>query len=119
MAGDFGGDFEALVVIGALLVEDAIFGRVAKLALGHLLEHRFVIAVTAVGGVLNFRVQVFEDEFFGRLQSAVEIDGRDQRFEHVGQQVLGNLVMPVHPLAQKRKSPRRSFLLIFARNVAG
>ena len=59
MLGHFGGDFEALAVVGAFFVEQLVDRRRAVLALGKLLELRFLVAAEfARSDLLDFRVDV-------------------------------------------------------------
>src|SRR5262249_43089518 len=68
VAADDGGDLEALAVIGALLVQELVEGRLIELALGHLLKVRLVVArVSALGDFFDLRPHVLEDEWLDRL----------------------------------------------------
>ena len=86
LAADQRGDLEALRVIGALLVEQQVRGRLAELALGDLLEVALVVEpALALHGRVDLRLDVRHDEPPGRLHPAVEVDRADEALEHVGQ----------------------------------
>ena len=74
---DLGGDLEALVVIGALLVEHTILGGIAELPLRDLLQDRLMVAVPPLGRVLDLGDEIFEDEHFRGFEPAIEVNGRD------------------------------------------
>src|SRR4051812_14995140 len=75
LAADQRRDLEALRMIGALLVEQDIRGRLAELALGHLLEVALVVdPALTLNRRVDLRLDVSDDETPGRLHPAVEED---------------------------------------------
>src|SRR5262249_14361229 len=78
--------------------------RGVELALGNLLQERLeVAAVRALCHLLDLRAEVLEDERARRLETAVEIDSRHQRFKYVRQQARRHHRMQVHPFAEKEE----------------
>ena len=101
---DHSGHLEALVVIGALFVEQIVARRGAELALGCLLQQGLEITpLSSCCFAFDFGQQVAENEFPTRLQSAVQIDGCHQRFENISEQIGGDGRMRIHALAKEEE----------------
>ena len=101
MAADLRRHLKALAVVGPLLVEQLVGRRRAVLALGQLLQERLEVAARlALGRQLDFGPDRVGDEPPGGGIPAVEVDGRDQRLEHVGQQRRRHARVGHHPLAE-------------------
>jgi hypothetical protein len=65
---DYRGELEALAVVRPLLVEQMIRGGSVEFLLRDLLQQGFVVSrVCGLGDFLDFGIEVFEDEIFGRL----------------------------------------------------
>jgi hypothetical protein len=85
LGADLSGDFEALAVIGAFFVEQRVGGGGAEIALGQLLQERFVIAAEFAGdGGGDFRSDEAMDKIAGGRLTAVEINGGGEGLENVG-----------------------------------
>jgi len=95
------GDFEALAVVRALLVEQLVDRGGAEIALGQLLQERLVVVGRfPLGGRLDLRPHVSLDEPSCRVHPAVEVDRGHQRLEHIGQQRRRHAGVGDHALAQ-------------------
>src|SRR5262249_51221658 len=69
------------------------------------LKQRLKVAPLCSGGfALNFRQEVPQDKLPCRIESAVEINGRNQGLEHVRQKIGGNGGMHIHSLSEEKKN---------------
>ena len=115
VAADLGRNLEALAVVGPFFVEQLIGGGAAELALGELLQLRFVVAaVFARGRHLDFRSQMGLDKEAGRGIATIEINRGDQRLEDVGQKGRRHGRVASHPLAQDQEFVEAQGLADFA-----
>ena len=100
---DDNANLETLAMVGALLVEDLIFGCGIPLPLDGLLEHRLVITLMIVGErLVNVGLDMLENKFSGRLQAAVEIDRPDNRLENRRRDRTWQFRRRWHALAQRQ-----------------
>src|SRR5262249_4274303 len=107
---DLGGDLEALVVVGTLLVEQVVPRGAPELPLGHVLQLRLRVRGDRLPGhPLDLRLDEPQHEPLRLVPPAVQKDRRDQRLEHVGEHVRRDLAAGADALAQKQEAAQPLF----------